>query len=111
MATALQRSLFGGEIAVGGTIVDKLTYILEEHPEARDDYMAAMFRYWQQFDGLGEVLGEKAEAFLEWFTSQATSVKTLQNRAMEIQRRRGDLDASSDVRKWRDRQAKAGPVM
>jgi hypothetical protein len=48
--------------------------------------------------------------FLAWFTGCATSPKMLQNRCMEIQRRRPDLDADNDTRQQRERQSRAGPV-
>lgn len=110
MPPVVQGSLFGGE-TIAGTIVDKLTHILQSHPEARDDYKTAMALYWLEFDGLDEVLGEQADAFRQWFESRATAPKTLQNRTMEIQNKYPTLEASSDVEEWRQRQATAGPVM
>ena len=41
--------------------------------------------------------------FLAWFIGCATSPKTLQNRCMEIQRCRPDLDADDDTRQQRER--------
>jgi hypothetical protein len=94
-------------------IVLRITHILEEHPDARNDYKALMARYWLSFDGLGEFLGDlpaMRAGFLAWFTGCATSPKPLQNRCMQIQRRRPDLDADNDTRQQRERQSKAGPV-
>jgi len=108
MPYARQRTLFGGE-TVTGSIADKLEYILEEHPDARDDYRVAMVTYWAQFEGLDRVLGERLDAFRAWLVD-ATSPKTIQNRVMEIQNRRPDLEARSDVEELRQRQATAGPV-
>jgi hypothetical protein len=106
----IQQDLFGGQI-VAGNVVDKLTWLLEQHPEARASYKAAMFLYWLEFDGLAEVLDGKAEEFGAWLAEKATSPKTLQNRCMEIQNRRPDLEAPPEVAAWRERQARAGRVV
>lgn len=127
MAIVMQGSLFGGQPVVSGDIVDRIEALLVERPELRDSYQALKAAYWAEYDGLGDALkrplaervGEPAatelvtdlvEAFQVWFTQHATSGKTIQNRAMESQRRNPDLDASTDVRKWRNKQARAGPV-
>jgi hypothetical protein len=75
---------FWGTESVAGNVVDRIDFLLETFPEARDSYMTLIAR--------------------------ATSPKTIQNRAMEIQRRKAHLDASPAVLKTRARQAKAGPV-
>lgn len=126
MPIVMQQDLFGGVTATG-SIVDRLEYILTEYPEARDSYKAAMARYWLEFDGLEaalknaliDVLDDRlvdvllpglTDEFVRWFTNHATSPKTLQNRAMELQSERDDLDATPNVRAWRDRQSRAGPI-
>ena len=110
MPRAFQSDLFGG-IQVAGNLIDRLEDILERYPEARDDYAAACARYWIEYDGLGELLGPLTEPFVKWFVSRAKSPKTLQNRIMEIQSRRSDLEARPEVEEARQRQAKAGPVV
>lgn len=108
MVTA-QMDLFGNTV-VTGDLVDRLTYILEQYPAARDNYRVALARYWLEFDGLDRVLGDKTDAFVDWFTNHATSSKTLQNRTGEIQNQRRDLEASPEIARWRETQSKAGPV-
>ena len=103
----VQGTLFGGTV-ITGNIVDKLTYILEEHPEAREDYKAAIALYWSEFDGLCEILGDKVTEFQEWFEEHATSPQTIRNRTQEIQNKRPDLDASSETEKWRQRRSRSG---
>ena len=101
--TVYQQDLWGNAI-VAGDVVERITHILEEYPETRNDYKALMARYWLSFDGLGEFLGDlppMRAGFLAWFTGCATSPKTLQNRCMEIQRRRPELDADNDTRQQR----------
>ena len=126
MPIAMQQNLFGGS-TVAGTIVDRLEYILSEYPETRNSYKAAMVRYWLEFDGLEaalraamvDVLDDRlvdvllpglVDEFVRWFIAHATSPKTLQNRAMELQSEKAELDASEDVRAWREKQSRAGRV-
>ena len=110
-APVMQMSMFGNPTpAVSSDVVSRMTYILEQYPEAREDYKAAIFLYWREFEGLGDVLGEKADDFRIWLMDRATPPKTLQNRCQDCQNRRPDLDASKETEKWRRRQAKAGPV-
>jgi hypothetical protein len=100
---------FFGSVSVAGSIADKVQAVLEDHPEARNDYMLAMFYFWVEFEGLEEVLGDRVEDFRDWWL-KATSPKTLQNRCMEIQNRYHDLDADPQVERLRQAQSKAGPV-
>ena len=106
-----QTDLWGNTI-VGGDVVDRIIHILEQHEDARNDYRILMARYWLTFDGLAELLdkipGARA-AFLSWFQTMATNPKTLQNRCMEIQRLRPDLEAAGDVREQREHQRGAPP--
>ncbi len=112
MTTAVQHSMFGG-VAIAGTILDKMTYVLEKYPRARESYQYAAFFYWLEFDGLGEILGDQAlcDRFARWLDRDATSFKTLQNRAMEIQNDRPDLEAPREVERIRQRQSRAGRIV
>lgn len=105
----VQRDLFGGQ-TITGDVITKMTFVLEQHPEAREDYKLAMFYYWREFDGLDETLNGQIDAFKEWLANQATSPKTLQNRCMEIQNKRPDLEAPPEIEEWRQKQSKAGRV-
>lgn len=102
---------FLGKSTISGNLYDRLTYILTEYPEARDSYMLAIFRFWMELEGLDEVLGDKADAFKRWFVRQATSPKTIQNRIGELQSRHPELEASPEVERQRQRQAKQGRVL
>ena len=110
MSRAMQYTLDGG-IEVSGNVVDKMTAILEDDPAARTSYKRAIGSYWIQFDGLAHVLGDRADAFLDWLERHATSPKTLQNRCMEIQTERPDLEAPPEVERIRQRQSRAGRVL
>ena len=104
----MQFDLFGG--LVPADVVEGIKFILETDPSARNDYRRMMARFWLEFEGLDEVLGDKAGAFVDWFTQQATPPKTLQNRCMEIQNQHRDLEADPHVKEYRRRQATAGRV-
>jgi len=106
-----QLTLSGGAVDVG-LIVQNVAWILEKFPDARNSYPRLMVRYWAAFDGLQSVLGgdEAVEKFLRWFTSRATSSKTIQNRAGEIQNEHPELEACPDVARWRLQQSRAGRV-
>lgn len=113
----LKKQLGLGDIApmrVAGNIEEKVEAILERFPGTRNCYRAVMLRYWVEYDGLADILGDDgAEAFGRWFMDahKATSPKTIQNRAMEVQRRRADLDAEQTTREWRNRKARGGRVL
>lgn len=109
--TVIQNDLFGNEI-VTGTVEDRITWILENYPATRNNYKRLIARYWLTFDGLGDFLGLDAlgTAFVQWASARATSPKTIQNRCMEIQNRRPDLEAQPEVEEWRQNQSRAGVV-
>ena len=98
---------------VAGNLEQRVESVLERFPGARENYRALMFHVWVDYDGLTDVLGDKLEAFGKWFMNpkQATSAKTIQNRGMEVQRRRPDLDAKKATRAWRNKQARRGRVL
>ena len=109
--TVATQSSFLGAPTVSGNLRDRIRYILEEHPDARDDYKLAIFIYWCEFDGLTDILGDRADAFREWFISDAVSPQTLRNRTQEVQNRHYGLDASPEVEALRQKQSKRGPVL
>jgi hypothetical protein len=91
---------------------DKVAYILEAHPEARDDDAALLFWYWVTWDGLGQLLGAEALEKLERFMVRATSAETVRRRRQEIQKNRSKAGAqlpSRGVAEWRRARDGAGP--
>lgn len=109
--TTYQLDLLG-QPAIAGDIMHRIVYILEVYPETRDDYKTLIARYWLKFDGLQQLLDGPVtvQDFVHWIRTCATSPKTIQNRAMEIQRQRPDLAARPAVQRKRQQQAKAGPI-
>lgn len=92
------------------TVYARMLSILERYPEARDDYRIAMIHYWMEFDGLNDAILGNLDRFTAWFALDATSPKTLQNRAFDVQRAHPELDSTPEVRSWRDRQGAKGMV-
>ena len=93
-----------------GDVVQRLALILEQSPQARNSYRAMMLHYWAQYQGLADLLGDMFPAFCAWFMQVAESTKTLQNRGMELQRKRNDLRPSQRVQELRSRQSRQGPI-
>jgi hypothetical protein len=93
-------------------IKDRVRAVLARHPDARNNYRRLMFYYWLEYDGLADILpDELREAFKLWIGKRATAPKTLQNRCMEVQNEYPELEASSSVQEWRERQSRAGAVL
>ena len=113
-AATYQLDIFTGKPAVAGDIVDRITYLLRTYPDTRNQYKTLIARYWIHFDGLADVLPANGNnldlAFCDWMRDIATSPKTIQNRAMEIQAAHPDLAPDPATRARRDRQARQGPV-
>lgn len=110
MPFAMQQSFIGPPQMTGDNR-KRAEYILQTYPEARNDYRLAIFWWWMEFDSLGDILGDRADAFREWFVSQGTSPQTVRNRTQEVQNWRRELEASPEVEAVRQRQRNQGPVL
>ncbi|MBN2446594.1 MAG: hypothetical protein JXO22_07710 [Phycisphaerae bacterium] len=110
MQVVMQVDMFRGEVPVD--VVEGLKAVLLDNPDARNDYKTMIAAYWLRFDGLAQLLENNPtpEAFATWMRDRATSPKTLQNRAMELQREYDQLEATAEVRRYRNMQARAGVV-
>ncbi len=105
-----QRNLFGDDVPPDG-IVERIELVLESDPETRNRYKALMAQYWYNYDGLDQFMDEETfQRFRRWFTGKATHPKTIQNRAMEIQRANRALDSNPFWREIRDKQGTQGRV-
>lgn len=110
--------MLGIVVPPSGPLKDRIAWILEKHPEARDDHQLVHVLYWQYYDGLERVLNpvgdsdieDPLERFKWWYMNKARSPKTIQNRCMEVQRERPHLAASKSAQKKRRRQATQGAV-
>ena len=107
----MQKPLFGDVPERPATVTEGIILVLREVPAARNSYKRLMLEFWRRFCGLEEALGDRMEDFEQWWLSKrAVAPKTLQNRAMEVQRDHPSLEADEEVEAWRQRQARAGKV-
>ena len=110
MTLAMQHDLFGGSEWTGD-VIQKVRHLLQNDSGCRDSYAELVGVYWLEFDGLANVIPPEChEAFIRWLNNEATSWKTIQNRAEELQHRQPELDASAGIRARRERQATQGVV-
>ena len=56
---------------------EKLTDLYNRKPDIFDKPKVVMLEYWQEFDGLDLVLGDKLHSFNDWFIKRALSPETL----------------------------------
>lgn len=110
---AKQCTLFGGFAPPPDLdLRDRAAYILEQHPEARDDDALLLFYYWCEWDGLEALLDDEALDQLKGFLQKATSAETIRRRRQEIQKLGhggGHLQPSGSVADWRRARDGAGP--
>ena len=110
-----QFNLFSGEASApqGLKLRDKVAYILEHHPDARDDDALLLYYYWLEFDNLADSLEPDAlRRFKTWFAGSATNPETIRRRRQEIQQLRGEyghLLPSEQVANYRKARDSAGP--
>lgn len=96
---------------VAGDIPTRIAYLLSQRPVTRDSYPRLVFEYWLEFDGLSDILPpEQLAALRDWMERRATSWKTIQNRAGEVQNQIPALEATPDIADRRRQQAKQGRV-
>ncbi len=111
---AQQIDLFGGvHPPQDMTIQDQVAYVLDQHPETRDDDMALLFWYWKEWDGLYDALCPTDEwlmRFKRFLLEDATSPETIRRRRQEVQNDRNRLRPSDAEAKYREKRSHAGPV-
>lgn len=104
---------FDGPAVPAGDIKQRVAALLEQHPDARQDYARLVFYYWRDCDGMSALFARfpgLETAFLDFIAGRATSWKTIQNRAMEVQNENPDLEAAPAVQRLRQQQARAGVI-
>ena len=75
MTIGIQKTLWGYEKFIGDTR-QKMEHLYRNHPEAFDSEKQLMIKYWEFYEQLDAVLGDKLEAFRSWFI-RCTSPETL----------------------------------
>jgi hypothetical protein len=75
MVIAKQLGLLGYDKFIGDTR-QKMEHLYENHPEVFDSEKLMMLEYWEFFEHLDDILGDKYQAFRQWFL-RCTSPETL----------------------------------
>jgi len=70
----IQAGLWGG--VSWGTGAGRVLQILKERPELAEDVKALLLAVWEA-EGLAAVLGERLEAFREWWLTYGTTVEAI----------------------------------
>lgn len=86
-----QLNLFGEIVAPPlDSYRDRVAWILENYPEARNDDRLCLYLYWLLYDGLGVALGsdETIARFRHFIENNATTPETIRRRRAEIQKLR-----------------------
>ena len=89
---------------------ERVKWVLQEHPEARDCYRTAQFYVWLYWYNLRDNLGS-VEQFRKWYTSEKTvAAKTILQRCQEVQKQNPELRPRPSIQKRRQQQSRQGPV-
>ncbi len=93
MTVGIQKTLWGNDKFIGQNS-DKLAHLYKVHPEAFKDAMTMILRYWEFYDELDLVLGDKMEAFRTWFI-RATPPESL-TRCYRYLRQTGEISSNNN---------------
>ena len=75
MTIGIQKTLWGYDKFIGDA-KQKIIHLYQNHPEAFDSEKMLLLKYWEFYEQLDLVLGDKLEAFRSWFI-RCTSPETL----------------------------------
>jgi hypothetical protein len=105
-----QYNLFTQAPEPPADVVERIRHLLRQQPWLRDSYAMLIGAYWLEFEGLDRFIPpERQDEFLRWI-DMVTKPKTIQNRALEIQKSEPDLAPSPKARRIRDWMSKQGIV-
>jgi len=109
-AHAQQFNLFTQAPEPPADVVARVRHLLREQPWLRDSYAMLIGQFWLTFEGLDRFIpADRQDEFLRWIDN-ATKPKTIQNRAMEVQKADPALAPSAKARAARDWLSKQGIV-
>ncbi len=114
METRVQYDLFGAMHAPQDMdLRGKVAYVMENHPETRDDDRLFTLWFWWEWDGLNNIISnDKFQELLAWVETCAEKPETIRRRRQEIHQLRtgtGSLLPSADVAAFRRERDSAGP--
>lgn len=81
---------------------DKIWHVFKQYPEIANDDGLLQLLYWDEFDRLREVLGDKFDAFRKWYLHDATNAESLR-RSRQSMTEHGQLPERVKIkarRKW-----------
>ena len=101
MSLAIQKGFWQEKI-----IADtkrKLSELYSEKPQIADSDKRACLEFWQNYEGLADVLGEKLPSFISWFYS-ATSSATI-TRCLRGMKQDGTIPLTPEKQNYRQENA------
>ncbi|MFC2012648.1 hypothetical protein ACFLVU_05915, partial [Chloroflexota bacterium] len=72
----IQKSLFGPDRYLADSR-QKLAQLYFKNPQIAESEKKVIASYWQVYEGLAAILGDKWQSFYDWFLSAATSSETI----------------------------------
>ncbi len=85
---------------VAGDNRDKIWHLFQQTPEIAHDDALLQLRYWEEFDGLKEVLGDGYDSFVKWYLHKATNAESLR-RSRQSMTEHGTLPQRTPVKERR----------
>jgi ABC-type transporter Mla subunit MlaD len=100
----VQTNFFGDNVLIGDTEA-KILACYGQDPKVADSDRLLILAVWE-LEGLAEVLGDRLEAFADWFKDSATSTETI-TRAGRKLRSQGLMKQSPEIAQARRQLAEA----
>lgn len=79
MKIAIQKSMMPDEVPdhILGDVRDKILLLYESKPEIATSDRVLLLAFWDVYDDLGVVLGDKIVAFTRWWFTKATTSESI----------------------------------
>lgn len=97
MSIAVQKGFWQDRVLADTR--QKLAQLYFKNPKVADSEKRVILEYWQAYEGLSEVLGDKLSSFISWFLS-ATSPETI-TRCLRALKEDGTIVLSPEKTKQR----------
>ena len=100
-AVATQRSMLPdvGEKVLGDNR-DKIWKVYQRIPEVAQNDTLLQLAFWEEFDGLKQVLGDRYDAWVEWYLHHATDAESIR-RSRQSLTEHGILPQREEIRQKR----------
>ena len=101
-AVTRQGAMFSDMVEkITGDNRDKIWYLFQQTPEIANDDGLLQLCYWEEFDRLREVLGDKFDDFVKWYLHEATNAESLR-RSRQSMTEHGQLPERVKVKARRE---------